>query len=338
MKNLLLHIVITTAVFSSVYAGQAGQSPLNAAESLLVKQDYAAARNIVAGYLPGGPDENYALYLRVAIEQTELLDYESYQIRGEKFLKVADSVRNVLEGRLPGLKGKDSALCLFYIANIHGGTSVIKAKMGKWFPAIKGSLTSLGLLKDAVQHDSAMHAAMLGIGAYHYYLSKSFKWLPFIDENSGNRGIHEIEQATSASSSPFRFAAKNTLCWILIDKGQFARADSVALSALEEAPGSTIFLRIRCMIALWSGQYERALGLGQKLSEVSLMRDPVNWSDYVMAYYVLTGSYDGLGKIKEARAAARHILETKIPSEFRRLPPVKKNLKRVLEIQKKCLQ
>jgi hypothetical protein len=182
-----------------------------------------------------------------------------------------------------------------------------------------------------------MCAALLGIGAFHYYLSKSFTWIPFIDEHSGNRGIREIEQATAASS-PFHFAAKNTLCWILIDQELFDRADSVALSALEETPGSTIFLRIRCMIALWSGRYERAAELGKMLSEASLMRDPVNWSDYVMAYYVLAGSYHGLGKIKEARAAARHILETKIPPEFREIPPVKKNLKRVLEIQNKCLQ
>jgi hypothetical protein len=337
VKHPLLHIVLITAFFSSVHAGQAGQSPLAAAETLLVKQDYAAASNIAAGYLPGGPEENYALFLRVAIEQTELLDYESYHFRGERFLAVADSVRKVLEGRLSGLKGKDSTLCLFYIANIYGGISVIKAKMGKWFPAIKNSLTSVSLLKEAVLRDSAMCAALLGIGAFHYYLSKSFKWIPFIDENSGNRGIREIEQATAASS-PFHFAAKNTLCWILIDQEQFDRADSVALSALEETPGSTIFLRIRCMIALWSGRYERAIGLGQKLSEASLMRDPVNWSDYVMAYYVLAGSYDGLGKIKETRAAARHILEAKIPPEFREIPPVKKNLQRVLEIQKKCLK
>jgi tetratricopeptide (TPR) repeat protein len=337
VKHPLLHIVLITAIYSSVYAGPAGQPPLAAAETLLVKQDYAAARSIAAGYLPGGPEENYALYLRVAIEQTELLDYESYHFRGERFLEIADSIRKVLEVRLPGLRGKDSTRCLFYIANIYGGMGVIKAKMGKWFSAIKSSLTSIGLLKEAVQRDSAMCAAFLGIGAFHYYLSKSFTWIPFIDENSGNRGVREIEQATTASS-PFHFAAKNTLCWILIDQGQFDRADSVALTALEETPGSTIFQRIRCMIALWSGRYDRALQLAQKLSEVSLMRDPVNWSDYVMAYYVLAGSYEGLGKIKEARAAARHILETKLPSEFKKIPPVKKNLRRVLEIQKKCLQ
>lgn len=324
-------------VFPSVYAGDDGRHFLAAAETLLVRQDYDSARRYVSAFRPGGAEDNYALYLRVVIEQTELLDYEAYTVRGGEFLKIADSVRRVLAGCLPGLRGRDSTLCLFYIANIYGGIGVIKAKMGSWFPAIQSSLKSVALLKEAFQRDSSMCAALLGIGAFHYYLSKSFNWLPFIDEDSQRRGVRDIERAMEAPF-PFSFGAMNTLCWILIDQKQFDRADSVALMALRETPGSTIFLRIRCLNAFWSGHYERAIELGQKLSESSLLRDPVNWSDYVMAYYVLSGSYDGLGKIKEALAAVRHILGTPIPPEFRNMPGIRKNLDRILDIKNECLQ
>ena len=337
MKQSFLFFVFSAAFPFVADADLLSLHPLAAAETLLVNQDYRAAKKAVDGCLAKGEEENKALYLRIAIEQTELLDYESYHVHSERFLCVADSILKVFEGRLAGLKGKDSTQCLFYIANIYGGMSVIKAKMGKWLPAIRNSLTSVGLLKEVVQRDPALSAAMLGIGAFHYYLRKSFAWLPFVDENSEQRGIQEIERATSAPF-PYRFAAKNTLCWILIDQEQFDRADSVALSALEETPGSTIFLRIRCCIALWSGRYERALELGQELSEVSLLRDPVNWSDYVLAYYVLAGSYERLGKIKEALACIRHILGTQIPPASREIPPVRKNLKRILEIKKRCMQ
>jgi hypothetical protein len=332
-----IYSVICASCFSSACAGESRPSSFAAAETLLVKQGYRTADSCLAAYLQGAPEDNAALYLRVAIEQTELLDYESYNLHGERFLTVVDSVRKVFEDRLPGLKGQDSTMCLFYIANMYGGMGVIKAKMGRWVPAIKSSMKSVSLLKEALARDSALCAARLGIGAFHFYLSKSFKWLPFIDESSENKGVREIEKAVSAPF-PFSFAAKNSLCWILIDQELFERADSVALSALAEAPGNTIFLRIRCLIALWSKQYDRALELGQQLAEKSIMRDPANWSDYVLAYYVLTGSYEGLGKIREALGAARHILEAKIPSEFRTLPPIKKNLKRVLAIKQKCLE
>jgi tetratricopeptide (TPR) repeat protein len=337
VKLPLRHLAVLAVFFSFPWVGSAAPLSLATAETLLVTQNYSAAEKCIAEFLQAAPDDCRALYLRVAIEQTELLDYESYYLHGERFLKAADSVRKVLEGRLQTLRGTDSLQCLFYIANIIGGMGVIKAKLGRWFPAIKNSLTSVKLLKEAVERDSGMYAAMLGIGAFHYYLRKSFSWLPFIDANSGNKGVREIEKAISAPYL-FRFAAENTLCWILIDQEQFDRADSVACSALAETPGSTIFLRIRCLIALWSAQYTRAVELGQKLSEVSLMRDPVNWSDYVMAYYVLTGGYQGLGKIKEALASARHILGATIPPEFREIPSVKKNLKRIVEIKEKCLE
>ena len=325
--------IILTGFFN-LPASTPDSSFFSSAETLLVKQDYGAAREIVCRHLQTAPEDNYALYLRMAIEQTEILDYESYNLRGERFLSAADSVRKVLEGRLSKLSGQDSTLCLFYIANMYGGMSLIKAKCGSWFSALKSSLKSVGMLKEVAQRDSAMYAALLGTGVFHYYLSKNFGWLPFIDADSEEKGIREVEKATCAPS-PYGFAAKNSLCWILIDKKQFGLADSVALSVLKETPGNTMFLRIRCLIALWSGHYDQALMLAQKLSEVSLIRDPVNWSDYVMSYYVLTGSYDGLGKVKEAIGAANHILGVKIPPEFRTIPPIKKNIKRILALKNK---
>ena len=303
-------------------------------ESLIVKQEYGIAKERLTRHLQAAPEDNYALYLCVAIEQTELLDYESYSLYFARFLKTADSIGKVLEGRLGRLSGKDSTECLFYLANIYGGMGVIEAKCGSWFSAIRSSLASIGMLKEVLRRDSTMHAAMLGTGVFHYYLSKSFKWLPFISADSENEGINEVEKATVA---PFlySFAAKNSLCWILMDHKRFGRADTVALSALDEVPGNTIFLRIRCLIALWSGHCDQAVVLGQKLSEISSARDPVNWSDYVMSYYVLTCGYDRLGKAKEALAAADGILSAKIPPEFMKIPHIRKNLKKIQEVKKK---
>lgn len=327
-------IIITLIAGYAVHVFPAVQFSLSAAETLLVKQEYRAAKELLDQHLRESPDDNHALYLRVAVEQTEMLDYESYHLYGGQFITTADSIRKVLEGSLEALSGQDSTTCLFYIANTYGGMSLIKAKTGSWFSALRSSLKSVGMLKEVAQRDSAMYAALLGTGVFHYYLSKSFGWLPFIDADSERKGICEIEKATCAPS-PYDFAAKNSLCWILIDKKQYGRADSTALSVLRETPGSTIFLRIRCLIALWSGYYDQALMLAQKLSEVSRARNPVNWSDYVMSYYVVASSYDGLGKTKEAIAAADHILGVKIPPEFRTIPPVKKNLKRILAIKEK---
>ena len=309
-------------------------SPLAQADTLLVKQQYQAAKTYLADYLKNAPDDNEALYLRVAVDQTEILDYESYSIQNAQFTKTADSIRTVLEGRLAKLHGKDSVRCLFYIANIYGGLGVIMGKTGEWFPSVKSSMTSITMLKEVLRLDSTVIAASLGVGIFHYYLSKSFKWLPFIDERSEEEGIRNVERATRAPF-PFGFAAKNSLCWILIEHQEYRRADSIALSVLAEAPDNTIFLRIRCLIALWDKRFDDAVALGKRLAQLSNARSPVNWSDLVLAHYVMSSGNDALGREKEAVAAADYILNAPMPPKVQDIPPIKRNLKKIQAIRKK---
>jgi tetratricopeptide (TPR) repeat protein len=307
---------------------------LERADSLLVLQNYPAAKNFLTEYLKNSPGSNEALYLSLAVDQTEILDYESYSMQNERFIKSADSVKAILEARLKKLHGKDSILCLFYIANICGGVGVIQGKVGNWFSAVKSSMSSISMLKEVAKLDTTMVAAYLGIGIFHYYLSKSFKWLPFIDEKSEEEGIRDVERATRAPY-PFGFAAKNSLCWILIERQNYRRADSIAASVLADAPDNSIFLRIHCLIALWSKRYDDAVAIAQKISNLSLSRTPVNWSDLVLGQFALTSSYDAQGKTNEAVAAADYILKAPIPAGFLDVPHIKKNIKKVQAIRKK---
>jgi hypothetical protein len=321
-------------LLSAVRASGPQPSVLASVETLLAKQEYSGARALLAQCLNTTPVDNDALYLQVAIEQAEMLDYESYAIRGERFIAAADSIRKILEGGLTKLSGRDSVACLFYIANIYGGIGIVKAKTGSWLSSLKNTRASVALLKEVIRRDSTMYAAWLGIGAFHYYLSKSFKWLPFIDDDSEKEGVCEVEKA-ARSPFPYGFAAQNSLCWILMERKQFGRADSVALSALREAPESTIFLRIRCLAALWNGRNGEAVAFGERLAEITRKRTPINWSDLVLSYYVVSAGNDALGKRREACIAADYILTLHIPLEFMDLPPVKKNLKRILAVKKK---
>jgi hypothetical protein len=325
MKSGICMIVIGCCLSTTVIAQT---SPTGLAETLLVKQEYTAARAVVKERLTVDPGDNTSLYLLDAIQQTEILDYESYLVQNDQFMKLSDSIKAVLELRLPTLSGPDSLKCLLYIANVYGGKSVLLAKTGNWFAALKDAITSVTLLKEVERLDSTMYAAALGIGVFHYYLNKSFKWLPFVDANSEKEGIAEIEKATRAPY-PYSCAAKNSLCWILIEKRALKRADSIAESVLMEMPDNTIFLRIRCLISLWNKQHEQTVALGEKLAGLSLKRDPVNWSDLVLAYYAVAQGNDGLGKKKEARRAIEFIRGKKIPSEYKTIPPVKKNLRKI---------
>jgi hypothetical protein len=105
--------------------------------------------------------------------------------------------------------------------------------------------------------------------------------------------------------------------------------------ALAEAPLSTFFLQIRSLALYRESRYAEAVELGEKLAAISAARSPVNWSDLVLSYFVLSGSYDALGKSREAQDAAAYITNAAIPAEYRKMPHIKRNMKKIGEILRK---
>lgn len=303
------------------------------AQNLLVQQKYASASKLINGYLKKNPGDNEALYLSFAIEQTRILDYESYMIDWKDYQVFADSLRTIFEKRLPELRGDDSVVCLFYLANVYGGMSIVQAKTGNWFDAVKNAVPSVSLLKEVRRLQPDFYAAYLGLGVFNYYLKNSFKWLPFVDDKEDD--LKTLETALKASF-PFDYAAKNTLCWILIEKNQYKRSDSLALSVLKENPDNTIFFRIRLMVALWTQQYSTTLQMADRFIKLTLAREPRNWSDLVAGYAAKIDAYEATGDIAAMKNAINSINKMKIPPEYAAIPHVKKSLKRINDLKAKC--
>jgi tetratricopeptide (TPR) repeat protein len=327
-------ILLNFIVFSLPLLGHASM-PVNdlftATEQLLARQEYDSAWGMLARQPAGALDDNAILYLRVAVEQAILLDYESYLIDGDRFYRFADSTRKILSGRLPRLRGTDSLRCVYYLAGIEGGMAVVQGKTGGWVSALEYAASSASRLKLVMKRDSALREALLGIGIYHYYLGRSFGWLPFIKSGSRDTGYAEIERA-SRLPFPSDFPAKNSLCWILIDRKQYEPADSIAQTALMEVPRSTLFLQIRSLCRFRENRYAEAIEFAERLAAISAARKPVNWSDLVLSSFVLTASYDALGKGREAEDAGEFIANAGMPEAYRRMPHIKREMNQIEEI------
>lgn len=338
MKKRVLFIVLIAGITVSASAAESASFAVegiyDSAMMYLINQHYDKAAEVLSAHLAQHPLDLRARYLQFAVEQTRILDYESYIIENKKFQQMADSLRQLFEERLKVLRGVDSTICLFYCANVYGGISVMQAKTGNWFDGVKNAITSVSMLKQVKKRDSTFYAADLGLGIFNYYLSTSLKWLPFVDTKE-EEGLEAIVRALKADF-PYNYAAKNSLCWILIERENFRKADSIAQSVLDEFPDNTIFLRIKALVALWTGSYREALHYGRQLTKLTEKRMPVNWSDLVAGYTILVqGNYES-GNKKEACAAARIILGKKVPSEYFEIPHIKKNMKYISGIRQKC--
>jgi tetratricopeptide (TPR) repeat protein len=308
---------------------------MDSANNYLMAQDYHQAERFVNMVLAKQPERKEALYLKCVIKQTQMLDYESYSIYGENFIKFADTVFRELSYRLPYEKGKDSLQCMFYIGGTLGGIGIIQAKIGNWPFGVRNAMASVSFFKQIIKIDPEFKAAYLGIGIFNYYLSDNFKWLPFFGDKR-EVAIQQIRLATMAPF-PFNFAACNSLCWILISRGLIKTADSVATQVLIKYPDNTTFLRIKVRTVLGDNHWEEAINLARKLIDLSKKRSPENWSDMLSGYQALLMSFDKLGRKKECLDTSAKVLALDIPGQFKKIQYVKKHLKYAAEIRKKYL-
>jgi tetratricopeptide (TPR) repeat protein len=313
--------------------GRAGDTLLDSALYCLGAQDYARAEKLISRILIECPSNIDALYFRVAVEQSRILDYESYTIDQKSFAVLTDSVEDQLERQLCILRGKDSLRCLFYLGNISGGESLIMAKCGYWFGAVKQAMLSINSLDRVVKCDSLMYEAYLGIGIFKYYLSVNFRWMPLIG-NQIQEGIENIRMATQARF-PYDLAAKNSYCWVVMDKGHYSTADSIAASVLAKMPDNTIFLRIRAYALYCMGRYREALMISRRLVDASKERKPVNWSDMMTGFRSVIACLDALGDRQQVLALSHEALLVSIPPPYDKLPYVTESRIAICQLQKK---
>ncbi|MCL2220191.1 MAG: hypothetical protein FWB94_09960 [Chitinispirillia bacterium] len=300
----------------------------------MVRQKYPEAEARTRAALKSNPGSIDALHALVTIEQTRVLDYEAYTIYGKRFQTFADSLLRILEEKQPTLRGDDSLRCIFYRANITGGIGLMQAKRGAWVEGARNGMASANLYRQVKKIDPGHLGADLGLGVFDYYFGTSMKWLPFVAGGNVEKGLEAIERALKAPF-PFNHGAKSSYCWILIDRKQFKRADSLAYSALRETPGSTIFIRIRALIALWTGSHREALNYAGKLVAASESRTPVNWSDLITAYSIIASAHDEMKHGDEALAAANRALALPVPEAYRTMSHIKDHYKILTGIQSK---
>lgn len=306
---------------------------LDSAKIYLVNQQYASAENSLEKILRVDPRNAEAAYLLLAAEQTRILDYESYTIDADYYLEKANAAVKNLSGLLAGKNGRDSLLCLFYIGNIQGGVSVIQAKVGNWPAAVKSGASSIGAFKRVIKAMPEYYPAYLGLGIFNYYISQNLKWLPFFQDRR-EEGLEQIRLATGAEF-PYSYSAKNSLCWVLIERNEYRAADSIASAVLAELPANTIFIRLKARIAYWQKDYPAAMTWARKLVAMSEKRVPVNWSDLLSGYQILVGGSDAAGRRNECLAYCRKALASPVPEPYTKISYVKKHLRYIADIQKK---
>jgi tetratricopeptide (TPR) repeat protein len=172
------------------------------------------------------PDNPLGYFLKGTIYQTI-----SEEFRNDKF---ADEIDDLLSQaiKMADYRRKDdrgNPDWYFICGASYGYRALLRAFHGGWFSAFKDGLKCGSNLEKALEYDSTICDAWLGLGAYHYYKTikaKDFLWLPFVSDRR-EQGIEEI---TRAARNGFlaSYNARESLLRIFYTEGRYEDALNLA--------------------------------------------------------------------------------------------------------------
>ena len=196
-------------------------------------------------------------YIAAAI-QAKMLDAENYSASREFNQMISQSI-HLADSLIDS--GTEDGWIYFYYGSSLLYRGLMKTKQGGWFSAYRDASKGVKYLEKAVQKDSTIYDAYLGIGSYKYWKSARtnfLTWLPFIADER-EEGLSLIRK--SLQNGIFvKWIGRDQLCWILMDKGDYPEALEIARSNCQAYPESRFFRWTLAFATFhtgeWSGSYE----------------------------------------------------------------------------------
>ena len=172
--------------------------------------------------------------------------------------KAIDLINNELEDE-ERLEDSTQARLFFYLGSAYGYRAYLQGSTGQFLAAVSNGLKSIGYLNDALEKDSTLYGAYLGIGVYKYwrYSRLGFiSWLPVIPDDR-EEGIAMINVAI-ANDSLSKYMAMHQLIYILLDYGNSADALKFAQKVVRKYPQSQFMWWANAHAYFKHGDFEQA--------------------------------------------------------------------------------
>lgn len=205
----------------------------------IIDQDYKRAENIFQKLNKEYPELPLGKIYLAAVKVTQAIDYgEQYDKEYiEKILDSADEISSTLLKSRP-----DYIWYIYFKALTNGYKAYFFALNDEYINAFKYGLNSYSDFEKCFNLDSTFYESYIAIGSYKYWRSektKSFSWLPFINDERGE-GIKYLKIAIR-NFSYNQYLALYSLIWVDINYNHSNEAIKLADSILKKYPDSRFF-------------------------------------------------------------------------------------------------
>ncbi len=257
------------------------------------QEDFDGARRVFQEIVRQAPEDPLGYLLLTGLYDLYMLDY-SVRDSEARFFQYAD----LCEARArPWLRDADPhkrAWGHFYAGAAAAYKAMRFGRNRQYLPALKHALRALKHLQAAVDLDSTLYDAYLGIGTYHYALSelpKFVKWIPGIGDKR-EQGLREIRLAAEHGLLS-RYAALDGLAWVLAYDARPYEGIRIARRLVAEFPHSRTFRWTLAFAYYRAGKYRDALRTYEDLLYYSLpdhRNYPYNLA--IILYWMAKASYN----------------------------------------------
>lgn len=230
---------------------------------LCVEQRYDDAVDIFKSLERTDSKNPAGFFFHAAALQSQMMDYEIYD-REREFLSLIKTTIELSNSQIR--KDNKSAWSYFFLGGGYGYLAFYQTKQKKFYEALQNAGFSIKALEKAVEIDSTLYDAHLGLGTYKYYRSKwsrHFTWLPFVKDER-TEGIALVRTAIHKSRYS-KFSAISGFGWISIDEGQYDEGWQMLKPTLEEFPECRAFLWCAAKLAKKQTRWDDAINFYERI-------------------------------------------------------------------------
>lgn len=187
---------------------------------LTINTRFDDALNLVREQITGNPQDFEAWFYLAATLNSKMTHFENHDDEAE-FTAAIDTCIRILETVIDdtvGVSRPARARRAFYLGSAYGYLAYFQGRSGQYLGAFSNGITSNNLLHEAIELDSTLYDAYLGIGVFKYWRYAKLRfisWLPFIPDER-DEGIQMIKK-TIRSGGLSQYMAMHQLIYILAD-------------------------------------------------------------------------------------------------------------------------
>jgi len=231
----------------------------------IINNEFNRGDSLVRELIQQYPDRPWGYFYRGAILQAQMIDRNALRDTSA-FWEAMNRCIRVVEAREQA--GKATAMDLFFKGSAYYYMAFHHMKLGHWWQAYRNTRKGVHILEHAIQQDSSLWDAYLGIGAYKFWKSQKaglLRFLLFI-KNEKEKGLDMVRHAVQRGHLVPELA-RDQLVYMLMDDGQAEEAWQLAQKNLQLFPHSRFFLWTYAKASFKARKWKEAFRAYQDLWE-----------------------------------------------------------------------